>query len=231
VKTDDLDSAPVGAEFARYNQAGMKSSQRPPSAPTRRGPSKGPALVVLGVAAGLILIFGALAVVSSLGKVSTVGPTKPVKVKGTTLLAVPAAKALKPIELPGTPPANILDALVVPEGATVVSVTKNSTSTTQYDEQMRFSVHAPEAAVVDFYRVELAVKGWSTPSVGSATGLSGAVEVLAQKAGDDGWYWEAGAIVSPTSFDTKSVAGSSKGTGAESTQFTLRLFQVSDDDG
>jgi len=231
VKTDDVDSAPAGAEITRYGPEGEPSVRRDQPAPVRRSPSKGPALVVVGIAAGLLLIFGALAVASSLGKASTVGPTKPVKVKGTTLLAVPAAKALKPIELPGTPPANIIDALVVPEGATVVSVTKNSTSTTQYDEQMRFSVHAPEAAVVDFYRVELAVKGWSTPSVGSASGLSGGVEVLAQKAGDDGWYWEAGAIVSPTSFDIKSVAGSSKGTGAESTEFTLRLFQVSDDDG
>lgn len=187
--------------------------------------------MVVGIAAGLILIFGVLSVVSSQGKASTDGPTTPAKVKGTTLLAVPAAKALKPIELPGTPPANILDALVLPEGATVVSVTDNSTSTTQYDEQMRFSVRASEAAIVDFYRVELAAKGWSSPSVGTATGLSGGVQVLAQKGGDDGWYWEAGAIVSPTAFGTGGTGGSSTRTGAESTEFTLRLFQVSDDDG
>jgi len=183
--------------------------------------------VVVGIALGLILIFGMLAVVSSQGNPSTEGSTTPAKVRGTTLLAVPAAKALKPIELPGTPPADIIDALVLPEGATVLSVKDNATSTTQYDEQMSFSVHASEAAIVDFYRVELAAKGWSSPSAGPATDLLGGVQVLAQKGSDDGWYWEAGTIVSPTAF----AHGGAGGAGAETTDFTLRLFQVSDDDG
>ena len=59
--------------------------------------------------------------------------------------------------------------------------------------------------------------------MGPPRNANGSVEVLAEKAGDDGWYWEAGAVVSPTTFPT------GHGARAESTDFTLRLFQVSDE--
>jgi hypothetical protein len=193
--------------------------------PVRRSPGMRPALLVLGIAAGLVVVFGVLAGVSGGGTHGTVGPTAPTRVKGTSLLAVPADKALGPIEQPGTPPDNIIDALTLPRGAAAGSFKDNNTSSTQYDEQMRFSVNASEGTVVDFYKVELKAKGWSIFSVGSTRDLPGGVEVLAQKGGTDGWYWEVGAVVSPTTFGR---AGS--GSGSESTAFTLRLFQEPDAD-
>jgi hypothetical protein len=219
-----------------------------PVAPVRHGPGMRPALLVVGIAAGLVLVFGVLAVVSSQGSgnsAGTSGTSAPTKVEGTSLLAVPAAKGLKPIEHTDTPPGNIIDTLSLPQGATVLSVTNNTTSANQYDEQMQFSVSASEAAVVDFYRVELAAKGWKLSGVNPATNLPGGIEVLAQKGGDDGWYWEAGAVVSPTTFGandgskgskavlsppTSSAATDPNGIGAESTKFTFRLFQVPDED-
>jgi len=47
--------------------------------------------------------------------------------------------------------------------------------------------------------------------------------VLAKKAGDDGWYWEVGVIVSPTVFGPSGVEAT---TGT--TPFVIRLLQVPD---
>jgi hypothetical protein len=195
----------------------------PPRPPVRRTASLRPALIVLGVAAGILALFGVLAVTSGHG---TPPPAAgPSRVHGTSLRAVGATRALAPIERPGTPPADVLGALAVPEGAATGGHHDNSTATTQYDEQMAFSVRAAEATVVDFYKVELKARGWSLLDVGPARGRSGAVEVLAQKGSSDGWYWEVGAVVSPTTF-----VRSGPRAGAETTGFTLRLFEEPDDD-
>jgi hypothetical protein len=178
-------------------------------------------MVVLGVAVAIVVLFGVLSVVSSQGPTTTTtAPSVPARVHGTSLRAVAAARALKPIEHPETPPANIVDALTLPQGAVSHGYADNTTAANQYDEQMRFSVEATEADVVDFYRVELAAKGWKIEDVGPATNLAGGTEVLAEKGGDDGWYWEVGAVVSPSTFGAS---------GSNTTAFTLRLFQVSDD--
>ncbi len=123
----------------------------------------------------------------------------------------------------GQPPANILASVVLPVGATRVSVTDSSANADQYDEQVTFSVPSSQGAVFDFYRVEMRHDHWNIFS----TGLYGhqGEEVLAQKAGDDGWYWEMGAQVAATTFATTSGG---RGTGAESTRFVIRLFQVPD---
>lgn len=238
--SEDVDISPAGGSPGAGTPDGTDSSDGtntwdgdtrtpdgPPVPPVRRSPGMRPALLVVGIAAGLVLVFGTLSVVSSQGTNSTSGTSEPIHVKGTSLLAVPADKILEPIEHPGTPPDNIIDALTVPQGAAVRGHQDNNTSATQYDEQMEFSVHASENAVVDFYKVELKAKGWRVFNVGTVSNLPGGIEVLAQKGGDDGWYWETGAVVSPTTFGT---SGGTKGTGAESTTFTLRLFQEPDDD-
>lgn len=189
-----------------------------PPAPRRR-PSMRPALVVVGLAAAILLGFGLLAALSTRPP-TPAPPSGPTRVAGTTLRAVPAARALAPILRPGTPPANVLDALSLPQGAVARSHRNLNTSSTQYDEQMTFSVTADEAAVVDFFKVRLKGSGWSVFDTGGVAGHPGEVEILAQKGGSDGWYWEAGAVVSPTTFG--------HGAGGQTTPFTLRLFQEAD---
>lgn len=192
-----------------------------PLPPPRRGPGLRPALVVVGIAGVLVLGFGTLAAVTGSSS-PTPPPSGPSRVAGSSLTAMPAKAALAPIEHPGTPPADIVDALAVPTGAVARSHRDLNTSSTQYDEQMGFSVDATEAAVVGFYKSALKARGWNVFNVGAASGQQGAVEVLAQKGGSDGWYWEVGAVVSPTAFGRS-------GSG-QTTDFTLRLFQESDDD-
>jgi hypothetical protein len=192
-----------------------------PLPPPRRSPGMRPALVVAGIAVLLVLVFGLTAAFT--GQTPPPAPsTTPVKVPGTSLRATPATTALKPIEQPGTPPDNIVDALTVPVGATTTSHTNNSTSATGYDEQVDLSLAgASQASVVAFYRSELDTKGWKRISVGPATDEPGTTQVLAEAAGDDGWYWEVGALVSPTVFGSD---------GTQTTPFVLRLFQVPDED-
>lgn len=189
--------------------------------PVRRSPGMRPALLVLGIAVLLVLGFGLASAFVGQGQ-PPAPSTKPQKVAGTGLRAVPSGTALKPIEQPGTPPTNIIDALTLPQGAVATSHTDNSTSATGYDEQIDFSLPgATQAQVVAFYKAELNTRGWRQINVGPATNQPGTTQVLAQAAGDDGWYWEAGALVGPTVFG---------GGHSETTPFTIRLFQVPDAD-
>lgn len=192
----------------------------------RRGPSLRPALVVAGLALIIIIFFGVLAVVTN---VTTPPPSTrafaPRPVPGTGLVAVPATAALRPIEQLGEPPGNIVDAVALPKRATVVQVTNNAGQADQYDQQVTFSVPASQLQVVDFYKAEMARLGWHIFSTGPARSPANAVEVLGQKGGSDGWYWEMGAVVSPTTFSSGDLQSPA---GGDVTRFIVRLFQVPD---
>jgi hypothetical protein len=182
----------------------------------RPGPSVKPALVVVGIAALLLLLFGiGSAVTGSHGAT----PAPPGRVAHSALPAEPARVALRPIERAGTPPPDVLSSLVVPKGAATSSATRWD-GETQYSAKMAFRLGASQAAIVQFYRTELRARGWSIVSVGAAHDAPRSTEVLAQRASSDGWYWEVGAVVSPTTFGTSS--------NVESTSFSLELFEEPD---
>ena len=172
-------------------------------------------MLVVGIALGLLVIFGALALSSPSSTPPASGPSSQ-KVPGSTLRALSATGALAPITQPGQPPLNVLDALRVPAGARVLSAQDNHGA--QYDEQVRFQVDATQADVITFYRAVLSRPGWRVLSTGSAPRLVGAYQVLARIAGDDAWYWDVGATVEATTFRGASNV----------TAFTLRLVQVPD---
>ena len=182
-----------------------------------RTPSVKPALVVVGIAVGLIALFGVLAALTGGAGTPPAPSSSSAPVKGATLASQPAAAALKPIVQLSTPPADVLGALVLPKGATTVSSSPWNGST-QYAAKMRFDVAASQASVLSFYKAELKSLGWSISSTGAAERQKGATEVLAQRASSDGWYWEIGVVVSPTTF----------GSGTDTTPFTLDLYEVPD---
>lgn len=186
-----------------------------PAIPARPGPGLRPAMLVAGIAVVLMLLFGVGAAVSNGGGTSP-PPDHPTAVSGTSLRAVPGAPALRAIEQGGEPPPDIVDAVTLPAGSVAGAVAHNQVD--GFDAQVRFSVDATQAAVISFYRSELRRFGWHVSGSGPATGVPGGVEVLGVKAGSDGWYWELGAVVSPTTF-----AGT-----RNTTPFLLRLFQVPD---
>jgi hypothetical protein len=180
-------------------------------------PSVRPALVVVGVALLLILLFGVASALTT-----NPAPSVPTArhVGSTGLVAEPAAGPLHPIEILGTPPADILDALALPKGSREKSATPWSGST-QFSGTMSFEVGATQAQVISFFHTELRARGWSILDVGPARGHPGATEVLAQRASTDGWFWEAGAVVSPTAFPKRSAH-------AEATRYSLELYEMPD---
>jgi len=210
-------SATATSASTATSAGASSSSPAPPDALARRapGPSIRPALIVVGLALLVVLVFG-------IGAALTNNPTpkapKPAAVKGTGLVAEPAAGTLRPIEILGTPPADVLDALVLPKGTHVVSHTPWSGST-QYSGDMSFRLDSSQAALVDFFHTELHAHGWSIISVGGAHDEPGATEVLAQRGSTDGWFWEAGVVVFPTTFSHA---------GTDLTRFKLELYEMPD---
>jgi len=220
---------PVVTDRPRGSPSGEWTRGRNERPPAGRNVSKLPALVVLGVAVVVIALFGALSALTGPSPRSHRPSIGSRHVRGSSLLGVPAAKMLKPIEHPGTPPSNILDALMLPAGSVSHGFIDNSGNATQYDEQMRFSLDTSEGEIVAFFHAVLRDKGWGIEDVGPAHGVPGGVEILGQKAGNDGWYWEAGVVVSPTTFDSSAGSPSpsaGSGAGRESTSYSVKLLQV-----
>jgi hypothetical protein len=180
------------------------------------GPSVWPATIVVGVAL-VVLVAGALAAAFSTGPATTDSDSAPKAAPGAPMAAEAAQGALSPITSPGRPPANVIGALVVPVDASVVPGSSTDQSIGLYDRSIGFTDPRAEEDVIAFYRAELPAQGWKILSQGpphSGTGY----EILGQLAGTDGYFWEVGVTVSPTTF-----AGAT-----QSTPFTMRLFAVSD---
>ena len=113
----------------------------------------------------------------------------------------------------------MLAAITLPTGAVRESSINPGDGST-YDQQVEFSVDASQEAVLGFYKIELAHFGWRTVTSGAATHQAGQ-QIVGQLAGDDGFYWQLGVIVSPTTFG---AAGTT-----DVTRFELRVIQVGDE--
>jgi hypothetical protein len=145
----------------------------------------------------------------------------PHAVPGTSLLAVPAAHVLSVIVQNGEPPSDIVNAVSVPEGTVRVSKQNNSGSADQFDSQVSLRVDVSQGALLSFFAAAMHQQGWQVFDKGPAANNPGAVEVLGKLAGSDGWYWEMGAVIPPTTFGAGAPAGGQ-------TVFTIRLFQQPD---
>src|ERR1700722_12234308 len=130
----------------------------PPLPPPRRAVSMKPAAIVLGLATLVLIVFAGGAALFKPAPVKT--PSKhSTSVAGTSLRATGALDALRPIVSPGEPPNNVLNAVVVPTGARRLSHINYGGEANQYDQAVVFSVGGVQAAVIDFYRVEMKKAG------------------------------------------------------------------------
>jgi len=180
-------------------------------------------MIVPGIGALILAAFIGAGFLTSNPVQQTKATTRSFSVAGTSLRARPAVQALKVITVSGQPPGNIVNATSIPVGATRVSFQNNSASAQAYDAQIRLTIDASQAAVQNFYSKDLKQQGWQIFETGPADNDPGAIEVLAKKAGSDGFYWELGAVVSATTFGPAAPASGS-------TAFVLRLFQQPDPD-
>ena len=178
-----------------------------------------PAMVVLGLA---VIIVGVLVLIGFLTPQAP-APPRQSTVSATVPSGVPSharpAGLLSPIVVAGAPPTNVRDAVILPDGSVRVAYQDNTPGA----GTRRPGPSAPvtQAAALGFFASAMKVQGWQVFDQGPATNHPGAFEVLGKLAGSDGYFWEMGAIVPPTSF---SAGGPSRG----QTDITIRLVQESD---
>ncbi len=192
--------------------------------PTPGGISMRPAMIVLGLALLILVVFVTIGVLSSQSPVPVKVGGAPSAVPGTTLRAESAAGLLSPIVESGEPPTNIRNAVSVPVGSQRLSHQDNSgDGAGQFDSQVVFRSADSQGALLVFFAADMKLQGWQVFDRGPAANDPGALEVLGKLAGSDGYYWEMGATVSPTTFGP---AGPAHG----QTDFTIRLLQEEDPD-
>ncbi|MCU1490504.1 MAG: hypothetical protein JWM85_1909 [Acidimicrobiaceae bacterium] len=171
----------------------------------------------------VVSIGGALLAVLGSGS----GGTTPAgrKIPGISLGAVPARSVLSPIISEGTPPNDVVGNLAVPAGAhrTASACTGGIDL---YDCNVSMSVAAQPKAVVAFYTAELARQGWTKLGI-DATADGRGTEVIEQRPGADGFYWEVGVVVDPVS-PSISPALAGRGETTPTSAVELRLFERED---
>lgn len=193
--------------------------QRPP---TPGGFSLRPAMVVLGLAVFIVVAFVSLGLLSSSSPAPVKTSGAPKAVPGSTLRAEPAAKALHAIVASAEPPANILNAVRMPVGSVRISHKNNAAGVGQFDAQVTFRSDDSQGALLAFFAATMHQHGWEVFDKGPSANDPGALEVLGKLAGTDGYYWEMGATIPPTTFGHGAPP-------AGETNFTIRLLQQNDE--
>jgi hypothetical protein len=79
-----------------------------------------------------------------------------------------------------------------------------------------------QGALLTFFAAEMHQQGWQVFDKGPAANDPTSLEVLGKLAGSDGYFWEMGATISPTTFGHGAPP-------AGETNFTVRLLQQNDD--
>jgi hypothetical protein len=199
----------------------LGSDTAPLRPPVRGGVSMRPAMIVLGLALLIIVLFVGLALATSSQPAPVHTGGSPLSVSGSSLKAAPAAKALAPIIRLGQPPDNIVNAVDIPVGAVRISKQNNAGESGQYDSQISLRSNASQGSLLAFYASDMKSQGWQIFDRGSASNDANAIEVLGKLAGTDGYYWEMGVTVQATSFGNGAPA-------AGATTFSVRLLQEPD---
>jgi hypothetical protein len=160
-------------------------------------------------------------VIVILSNVLTAGPSTTTKVspklQKISGLSPAATDPFAKLVVAGEPPEDILNAIVVPEGATLVATPHTGGTATSFDAKIVYTSPASSQALYSFFYEQMKGRGWRIFSTGAPVREKG-VEILSQRGASDSWYWEQGVVINPTAFAPD---------GSQSTTFTLRLYQAS----
>jgi hypothetical protein len=199
------------------------SSRRP------AGPSTHLALIVVGIAGGL-MVLGTVAAVLTGGTPAPLPSSTPTA-RGSPIRAVAARPELSSIITAGLPPDDVLASLALPRGTRVISGSAVDNGIGLYDHAVGFSVSASEQDVIEFFRAQLPSERWHVLSEGPASVRSD-YQIVSQHPGSNGYEWELGVTVMPETFPVSPQDPTSSRVGPSSsgtTPFTLRLFEVTDE--
>jgi hypothetical protein len=174
-----------------------------------------PALIVLGLAV-FILIGGVVASALSSGSDPSFTLGKVTLPDGTTVVLAPASVKLHPIVSKDEPPADILGNLGVPKESVVTGILNSDQDAAQFDRTVDLTSRLSQDQVVSVFSRMLKDVGWQVIYTGSAPqGTPATTEVLAKHGSGDGFYWETGVVVSPT-------------TPTGTTPYTVEVLQTPD---
>jgi len=183
---------------------GMEPVSTPPVTTTT---SIKPAATVLGIAVATLLLFTSVNLIAN----PRVATTTTIPVVVGALPIDTKSDALRGCELPGNPPSDISNSLVVPQLTTTVGGPKwKGKGAGGFDCSQALHTASAMGDVLAFYKAHLVARGWKLFSEGPAT-KSGAQQLLFQRAGSDTFYWIAGFTVTATTDGTVT--------------YTLRLYQ------
>ena len=135
----------------------------------------------------------------------------------TNLSPEPGASFWTPILNQGDPPSDVLQNLVIPQGAKVTSYDNLDGGTSQYDRSATFFVAASSTDVLGFYNVELASLGWKLRGAAPTKDHKGPT-ILAYRFSHDSYEWQLQVGAEPT------VSNGSSGS-----KLTIEAYQTSDD--
>lgn len=117
------------------------------------------------------------------------------------------------------PPANIVNSVYVPQEVSFVGEIYTGGQASSYDRSLAYSSPVSEGALYSYFHTVMTAAGWKIFSIAAPAGSKG-IQLLAQKAGDDGFYWEEGVTIHLTRF----TAGAK-----QTTYFTVRLYQAAEE--
>ncbi len=172
----------------------MSDAPKPPLTTTT---SLWPAAGVLIFAVVMLVVFMVINLASDQGVTKATTTTIPVVVGGLTLNPKPGPAlhyCLQTEEVPG----NIADAFIVPMNTeTRPGANTPNLGAGDFDCYQPMATRGASAsALIKFFNAQLEARGWS---LFSQTAPNGDPQSLFQKAGDDGFYWEAGVTVTKSS--------------------------------
>jgi hypothetical protein len=189
-------------------------------------PRLGPALVVVACVA-VVVVGGFAVAIAGSGNKAVSGPVLG-RLQGVAFSARPAAPILRRITQGGEPPADVASALVVPSGSVVTKATPPRPALSLYSGSFTITVDHPEAAVATFFVDELRHDHWSVLA-SDATATGDGSRIYAKIPSADGFYWEVGIVVKPTSVAITPALSGGGANGPTSTA-SVTVFEVDDAD-
>ncbi|MHB1447018.1 MAG: hypothetical protein ACYCZV_15390 [Acidimicrobiales bacterium] len=143
---------------------------------------------------------------------------KPQHLPATTNLSPePGASFWTPILNQGEPPSDVLQNLVVPQGAKVTSYANLDGGAGQYDRSATFFVDAPSTDVLGFYNLELPSLGWKLKGAAPTKDHKGTI-ILAYRFSSDSYEWQLQVGSEPMVSN-----------GQSGSKLTIEAYQVSDE--
>jgi len=217
------DSPPSSTALETNVDSGSDAAPEIPR-PSPQFPRKGPALIFLGVVAFVSLGGFLLAALSSTPKTS---PAPLGQVAGSKVAAASASSFISKIAVAGEPPANVIEALVVPAGSTLSSFHRQAENLELFAGNVTLLAPDQPSDLVSFYRLELAHEKWKVTRTDATLDGKGS-ELFATIGGSDGFYWELEVTVESSNPSVSPALGGGDATVASSV--SLQLVELDDAD-